>query len=83
LSVIGYRLCEARILLSICLSFSSLTALLLETTAHSAAGSHPIKVIWRIRHNKAENILPRRKKDRAGNKIAINIICIFSDQIKL
>jgi hypothetical protein len=43
-------------------------------TAQIAAGIHPIKVIWRMKQIKAVKILPRRKKESAGKKIAISVI---------
>lgn len=45
-----------------------------ETTAQIAAGIHPIKVICRIRHNKAVGSLPLNRKDKHGKNIAINVI---------
>jgi hypothetical protein len=43
-------------------------------TAQIAAGIHPIKVIWRMKQIKAVKILPRRKKESAGKKMAISVI---------
>lgn len=45
-----------------------------DTTAHIAAGSQPIKVICRIRHNSPERIFPLRKKDSGGISMARSII---------
>ncbi|OHC85877.1 MAG: hypothetical protein A2546_05255 [Sphingobacteriia bacterium RIFOXYD2_FULL_35_12] len=48
-----------------------------DITAHIAAGIHPIKVICKIKQINAVNILPRRKKDSPGKKIAIKVMNRF------
>jgi hypothetical protein len=45
-----------------------------DITAHIAAGIHPINVICRMKQIKAVKILPLRKKESAGKKIAIRVI---------
>jgi len=52
--------------------------------AHIAAGSHPINVICKIKQRNPDNILPLKKKDNQGTKIAIRIImCILFIYIKV
>jgi hypothetical protein len=59
----------------ISLSFR-LSALLFcnDITAHIDAGIHPIKVICKRKQIIAVSILPLRRNDREGNKIAISVI---------
>jgi hypothetical protein len=45
-----------------------------EITAQIAAGIQPIKVICKIRQMIAVNILPLKKKEAKGKKMAINVI---------
>lgn len=45
-----------------------------DITAQIAAGIHPINVICKMKQIKAVKILPRRKKESAGKKIAISVI---------
>jgi hypothetical protein len=45
-----------------------------EITAQIAAGIQPIKVICKIRQMIAVNILPLKKKEANGKKMAINVI---------
>jgi hypothetical protein len=45
-----------------------------DNTAHIAAGSHPIRVICKIKQIIAEKIFPRRKNDIEGKNIAINVM---------
>jgi hypothetical protein len=45
-----------------------------EITAQIAAGIQPIKLICKIRQMIAVNILPLKKKEANGKKIAINVI---------
>jgi hypothetical protein len=45
-----------------------------EITAQIAAGIQPIKVICKIRQMMAVNILPLKKKETNGKKMAINVI---------
>lgn len=45
-----------------------------ETTAQIAAGSHPTRVICRIRHMIPVNTLPLSIKERKGNKMAIKVM---------
>jgi hypothetical protein len=45
-----------------------------EITAQIAAGTQPIKVICKIRQMIAVNILPLKKKEANGKKMAINVI---------
>lgn len=47
-----------------------------EITAQIAAGIQPIKVICNTRHRTPVNILPLKKKDNQGNKMAISVIVI-------
>jgi hypothetical protein len=39
-----------------------------------AAGIHPINVIWSMKQINAVKILPRKKKESAGKKMAISVI---------
>jgi len=45
-----------------------------EITAQIAAGIQPINVTCKMKQIKAVNILPLRKKESAGKKIAIRVI---------
>jgi hypothetical protein len=45
-----------------------------EITAQIAAGIHPISVICKIKQITPVNILPRRKNERNGKKIAMRVI---------
>jgi hypothetical protein len=45
-----------------------------EITAQIAAGIHPIKVICKIKQMIDVTILPLKKNDTKGKKIAINVI---------
>ena len=49
-----------------------------EITAQIAAGIHPINVTCKMKQIKAVKILPLRKKESAGKKIAISVIFIYS-----
>jgi hypothetical protein len=49
-----------------------------EITAHIAAGIQPIKVICKIKHRTDVSILPRKKNDKNGKKIAINVMEYFN-----
>jgi hypothetical protein len=54
-----------------------------EITAQIAAGIQPIKVICKIRQIIEVNILPLKKKEAKGKKIAISVIIfLFSVNIK-
>lgn len=52
----------------------SARALFRETTAQMAAGNHPIRVICSTRQSMACRIMPLRRKDNAGRRMAISII---------
>jgi len=67
-----YQAC--RILLTIRLVLLSARAFCSEITAQAAAGSQPIRVIWRIRQTNPEINFPRSKNEIHGNKIAISVI---------
>ena len=60
-------------LISFSLRLSAL-AFCKEITAQTAAGIQPIKVICKIKQIIPVIILPLSKKERNGNKIAINVI---------
>lgn len=45
-----------------------------DITAHIAAGIHPIKVICKIKQIIAVNILPLKKNETHGKKIAISVM---------
>lgn len=45
-----------------------------EITAQMAAGIHPIKVICKIRQRMQVRILPLKRKEIQGKKIAISVI---------
>jgi len=61
-------------LFSISFNFLSFLALLLATTAQIAAGNQPIRDTCRNTHKIPANILPLRKKDNQGIRIANKII---------
>ncbi|REG99660.1 hypothetical protein [Flavobacterium aquicola] len=71
------------VLIACYLDFIALISLLLrlsalefcsDITAQIAAGIQPIKVICRIKHRIDVSIRPRKKKERNGKNIAINVI---------
>jgi hypothetical protein len=45
-----------------------------EITAHTAAGIHPINVIWRIRQMMPVKIRPLNINERNGRKMAIKVM---------
>lgn len=49
-----------------------------DTTAHMAAGIHPMSVICRIRHKRAVRSFPLNRKDSEGKNMAIKVIIVFS-----
>ena len=48
-----------------------------EITAQIAAGTQPISVICKIRQIIEVNILPLKRKDKNGKKIAIKVMGFF------
>ena len=51
-----------------------------DTTAQTAAGIQPNIVICKIRQRIPENILPLKRKESHGNKIAISIMLFYLRQ---
>jgi len=63
----------------ISLSFlRSALALFRDKTAQMAAGSHPIRVICKMRQTMPVSIFPRTIKDRKGRRIASNMIFSYN-----
>ncbi|OJU79001.1 MAG: hypothetical protein BGO09_10340 [Bacteroidetes bacterium 47-18] len=52
-----------------------------EITAQIAAGIHPINVTCKMRQSSPVSMRPRKKKDRNGKSIAINVISDISLQL--
>jgi hypothetical protein len=48
-----------------------------DITAQIAAGIHPIKVICKMKQINAVKILPLRKKESAGKKIAMSVMKVL------
>lgn len=72
-----FRECYRRLslmALSILLALLSSLAFCNEMTAQTAAGIHPIRVIWRIRQRIPVRIRPLSINDNQGSKIAIKVI---------
>lgn len=67
-----YLYFSLKALISLRFRFSALS-LIKEKTAHNAAGSHPIKVICKIRQIIPRKSFPLKIKERKGSKIAISI----------